>query len=65
MKNKNLSLVMTALNVAGGLLLVSSFFVKDNDKAVKRRWIGLGALGLGWGVQLANTDFSKSGKAIK
>lgn len=36
--------LITAEIVAGGLF-VSSFFVKDNRKAVKRRWWALGIVG--------------------
>lgn len=45
----------TKVTIAGNLLQIgaviwfaSSFFVKDNDKAVSRRWtaLGVGALGL-------------------
>jgi hypothetical protein len=36
------------LNIAGGVALVSSFFIKDNKKAVNTRWAALGLFGAAW-----------------
>lgn len=39
---------------------VSSFFVEDNKKAVKRRYIALGAFGAAWGVELISKKSVKT-----
>ncbi len=65
MKNKNLNMLATVIDVTSGLLFVSSFFVKDNEKAVRRRWIALGLIGAGFAVRFSNADFSKSTKLAK
>lgn len=52
MKNQTLKIVNITLNVVGAGMLVSSFFVKDNTKAVKRRWQSVGVLGIAWGLRI-------------
>ncbi len=38
--------------ISAVLLFASSFFVVDNRKAVNRRWISLGLVAAGWGVEV-------------
>ncbi len=44
--------ISTVCAITGGLLFVSSFFVEDNKKAVKRRWLSLGLFAAGWGAEI-------------
>lgn len=46
--------------IASGALLVSSFFVKDNKKAVKRRWWAVGVFGGTWAYELISRKASKA-----
>ncbi len=50
---KPLKVITTGAQIVSGLMLISSFFVKDNDKAVKRRWNSLKIFGAAWGVEIA------------
>jgi len=53
MKNsKTLNVVTNVLYIASGLTFASSFFVKDNEKAVNRRWLSVGLFAGAWGVEL-------------
>lgn len=52
MTTKNLAIATSVLNITGGALLVGSFFMKDNNKAVNYRWAALGAFTLAWGVRV-------------
>ena len=52
MDNKTLNTIGTAMQIGAGLLLVSSFFVKDNSHAVNRRWLSVGLFAAGLGVQV-------------
>jgi hypothetical protein len=38
--------------IVSGALLISSFFVKDNKKAVNRRWWAVGVFGGVWAYEL-------------
>ncbi len=49
---KTAKLISTGLYLFSMGAFVSSFFVVDNKKAVKRRYIALGAFGAAWGVEL-------------
>ncbi len=46
--------VALALELISIPVFLSSFFVADNKKAVKRRYIALGMFGAGWGIELLN-----------
>lgn len=43
------------LQMASPLVFMSSFFVEDNKKAVKRRWVSVGLFAAGYGIQLIDT----------
>ena len=60
MKNKNADLLSKGLAVTGVLALVSSFFVKDNEKAVNRRWSSLGLFVASYGVELLGKTAKKA-----
>lgn len=49
---KALSIAALVTDVTAAGLFVSSFFVTDNKKAVKRRWIALGLVGVGFGLRI-------------
>jgi hypothetical protein len=61
MNKKTASNIATIGFVVSGLLFTSSFFVVDNAKAVKRRWIALGFLVGGVAMQ----NYSNTGNLIK
>ena len=55
MKNsKTLNVVTNVLYIASGLTFASSFFVKDNEKAVNRRWLSVGLFAGAWGIELTS-----------
>ncbi len=54
--SKKVSMIVYGVSA---LTLVSSFFVKDNTKAVNRRWLALGLFGAGWAIELAPKLLSK------
>lgn len=58
MSNKDL--IWKGLALAGAATMVSSFFVKDNSKAVNRRWIALGLFGASWAVELGTKVTKKA-----
>jgi len=55
----------TVIQIASAVMFVSSFFVEDNKKATRRRWLSLGIFTLGYGIQLAGhiTANAKTAKA--
>ena len=50
--------------ISSGLAFASSFFIKDNDKAVNRRWLSVGLFGAGWATQITGTVLANK-KMIK
>ena len=59
MKNKQtLNVVTNVLYIASGLTFASSFFVKDNEKAVSRRWLSVGLFAGAWGIELTSRAMS-------
>lgn len=52
MKNK-FEVVGTIIQFGALAMFASSFFVKDNSKAVRRRWISLGVGAAGYAIQIA------------
>ena len=51
--SKTVNTIGNVLQIGAGLMLASSFFVKDNDKAVNRRWAAVGVFALGWGMNIS------------
>ncbi len=60
MNNKNIIIATAILDLSAIALFSSSFFVKDIDKAVNRRYISLGCLGASLGVKFMNPTVFKS-----
>lgn len=54
MKSKKLHLLTIGLAGAGLIAGVTSFFVKDNEKAVNRRYWALGLFAASYGLELYN-----------
>lgn len=52
--NKNLTTATKACNIVGGAILISSFFVSDNRKAVNMRIAAVGIFAAGWGIRIYN-----------
>ncbi len=49
----NVGKVISILGTGTAIVLMgSSFFVTDNKKAVHRRWLSLGVLGVTWGLEI-------------
>lgn len=59
---KSTNIIGNVIIIGSGLLFTSSFFVKDNEKAVKRRWTSIGLFAGGLAVQMAGNY--ASGKPI-
>lgn len=49
-----------ALQIISIPVFLSSFFVTDNKKAVKRRYTSLAMFGAGWGMELLNRGATSS-----
>ena len=56
---KNIHTLTNLMKIGSGLLFASSFFVKDNEKAVNRRYLSLGILGAGFLIDIASTTKPK------
>jgi len=52
---KTVNVISNILYISSGLVFTSSFFIKDNEKAVNRRWLSVGLFAAGWGTQITGT----------
>ncbi len=52
--------LQTGLYLFSAGALLSSFFISDNKKAVKRRWIAVAAFGGAWAVELMTNPKGKT-----